>query len=223
MVLRGVRRRSLLALLALSGRASASAADIVERLTGRPADTASLAALYALISRLRVDLGTAASVIVRSPAGYRLDPDLVVVDATTFESELDAARCSTAPADELRHLDAARSLAGRAVSRTARRRRRPRPAPGSSGSVGGPCNGGGVSCWFGSVGRTSSWRRSARLRAEDAHDDELVGLHCRALYVLRPSAGGVGRVAPLHRGAGRGDRPDAGRTTRRPGTTPSGP
>jgi predicted ATPase/DNA-binding SARP family transcriptional activator len=94
----GPRPTSILLALVLAGGSVVSADGLVDEVWGGRAPRSAVETLHSYLSRLRRALEPhrmahgAATALVRSPAGYRLDPAVVTVDVHGFESEVAEAR-----------------------------------------------------------------------------------------------------------------------------------
>ena len=81
----GPRRRAALAALLLRAGEPISTDLLIHTLWGEKAPPTAAKALHVHISRLRAQLGTAATRLVTTPAGYRLDVGADELDARRFE------------------------------------------------------------------------------------------------------------------------------------------
>ena len=188
LLVRGQRRRALLALLTVDDARPLGADELAERLGGtsersrRSGDR--LAGLYALVSRVRGDLGPAADALSSGPDGYRLRAELVTIDVRCFERQLDALANIADPMVRLAELD--RTLAlwrgepwlELADDLTARTRAQHLAQRWSSAQQ----QRGELLLQVGRVGELLA--EMVRWRATDPHREDLVSLHCRGLYRL---------------------------------------
>lgn len=104
----GPRPTSILLALVLAGGKVVSADGLVDEVWGSRAPRSAVETLHSYLSRLRRVLEPdrsahgAATALVRSPAGYRLDPEGVAVDVHNFESEVLQARAAASSDDARR-------------------------------------------------------------------------------------------------------------------------
>lgn len=186
LLVRGPRRRALLSLLTVDDTRPLGADELAERLGGtsnwsrRRGDR--LASLYALVSRLRRDLGSASNVLSSGPEGYRLRAELVTTDACCFERQLDALASIADPLVRLAELERTLALwrgepwfelADDLAART--RAQHLLQRWGSAQQQRGEL--------LLKVGRVDELLADVvRWRATDPHREDLVSLHCRGLY-----------------------------------------
>src|SRR3954468_3811847 len=91
LAVRGSQRRALLALLTVDSARALGAAELNERLGLAGRGRERFAGLYALVSRLRRDLGAADGLVRSVPGGYRLADDRASLDLHRFEALLTGA------------------------------------------------------------------------------------------------------------------------------------
>ncbi|HEX6418983.1 MAG TPA: BTAD domain-containing putative transcriptional regulator [Acidimicrobiales bacterium] len=108
--LRGARRRSLLACLAVHAGQPLSATRLVEDLWGDAASDAAVATLQTYVSKLRKALGPDGGALQTDPGGYRLAVDAEAVDGLRFEREVARAGREQDPARRLALVDDALRL-----------------------------------------------------------------------------------------------------------------
>ena len=95
----GVRLQSLLCLLLIRPGVAVSGERLAEELWGERQPAAPANAVQSLISRLRVALGDAASLVETTAAGYRVAAEPSSVDAVRFVAAVDRARAALATDD----------------------------------------------------------------------------------------------------------------------------
>jgi predicted ATPase/DNA-binding SARP family transcriptional activator len=101
----GPRPTTILLALALAGGKVVSADGLVEEVWGGRPPRSAVETLHSYLSRIRRVLEPdrsahgAATALVRSQAGYRIDPEVVVIDAHRFEAEVAEARKAASAGD----------------------------------------------------------------------------------------------------------------------------
>jgi predicted ATPase/DNA-binding SARP family transcriptional activator len=101
----GPRPTTIMLALVLAGGSVVSADGLVEEVWGDQAPRSAVETLHSYLSRIRRALEPersahgAATALVRSQAGYRIDPEVVAVDVHDFESEVARARVAASGGD----------------------------------------------------------------------------------------------------------------------------